>query len=160
VERQNIDGVWIMRMDRHRKAKIGWDSVGNVLPGIASIVTTVQAPVILQKEPLWSLGVLNDLMHALAKLRIFFGQELGSHPTVLRVPRLTLVVAPVDTSCGNGNDQALGMDRICKNRMKTKSSAPWLPTGSMGMVIETTDQRPRFARVPRLKKCCRLYPTI
>src|SRR5512140_697587 len=98
-----------MRIDLQRKTKIRGHAVGDVLPAITAIIAAIKAPVILQKESLRIRGMADDLVHALAPLRILLigWHELRPHTLVAGLPILAAVVGAIDTAGRDGNEHPL-----------------------------------------------------
>jgi len=69
-------------MDRHGKTEIGRHSIGDVRPVLPTIVTAIQAPVILQEHPLGLPRRLRDLTDLGAPLLRDSDGELGVNPSI------------------------------------------------------------------------------
>src|SRR5260370_30238053 len=101
-----------MGMADHGEAKVRRHALGNVLPGVAVIVTAIKAPVILEVEPLRLTRGSRDLVYALAELRALLRHELHPNPHVARLPGFTAVVRAVAAASGHGDDHAVAVRRM------------------------------------------------
>src|SRR5262245_25896789 len=110
LERQHIDGVGVVRMDRDREAKVRGQALGDRVPAVAVIVaaqhadvgarsagTVPAAPaaVVLHVEAARRVLVADHLVHALAELRIRIGLESRAHARVRGLEGDAAVLAQV-----------------------------------------------------------------
>src|SRR3989442_1503225 len=62
-DRDDVNRVRIVRVHEHREAEVRGDTVGDVAPRVAAVVTAVDPPVVLEEQPLGAGGVLHHLVH-------------------------------------------------------------------------------------------------
>src|SRR5258706_10885697 len=94
LDRDYVDGVWIVGVHLHREAEIRRNAVGDILPGVTPVVAPIEPPVILEEKPLRSRRVVHDFVNTLAELRIpvLLGHELRADPGVSGAPALATIV--------------------------------------------------------------------
>src|SRR4051794_18742483 len=80
-------------MGRGREAEARRQAVLDALPALAAIVRAVHAAMVLLVEPVRLSRRHDEVVHALAELRIFLvvGQEVGACALVARLPVLSAV---------------------------------------------------------------------
>src|SRR5207245_7021796 len=112
LDGKDEDGVWVVGMHDHGEAEIGGHAVGNVCPVGGTIVGTIKAPVILQEETIGLSGVHDDLVHALAKLRIFFGHMHDADTVIPCVPVFAGIIGSINARGGNGDVHPIGVNGV------------------------------------------------
>src|ERR1043165_4416780 len=151
-----------MRIDLQRETKIRRQTFADIVPGIAGVVASINAPVMLQEHARWRRRMAHDFVHALAPLGMLLvgWHERRADALVARLPILTAIVGAVDAARGNGDKHSLRICRIRKNRMKTKPAASRLPLWTVRMIEQALIQNPGFTAIRRFKKRRRLDSTV
>src|SRR5204863_148845 len=101
LDRDDVDGVGVVRMRLDGEAEVRRDAVGDILPRIAPVVAAIQSPVVLEEEPLGTRRMVRHLVHALPELRILVGKEYGADAgDETRAARTLIVRDRVDRLAG------------------------------------------------------------
>ena len=132
-------------MHHDREAKVGRHSVGDVGPGTGGIIGAIESPVILQEKTFGALWVQGDLVNALAELGVFIGHKHGADAAILRGPSRASVVGAVDAASRDGNVNPLLIGGVEDDRVQCEPTVARQPAWAMGMIEESSDQRPCFA---------------
>jgi hypothetical protein len=83
-------------MDDHGKPEIGWYAIGNVTPVFATVIRSIQAPMVLQKEPFGTIGMHDNFVHALSELWVLDWHEHYTDALVLGCPVNPTIVRAVN----------------------------------------------------------------
>src|SRR4029453_5409181 len=94
VQRDDPGGVGVAGVGDHGEAEVARHPVGHVLPVVAAVVAAVQAPVVLEVQPVLAAAGRGDLVDALAELRVLVGQEHGADAVVAGLPAAPAVLGP------------------------------------------------------------------
>ena len=100
------------------------------------------------------------LVHALAKLGIFFRQEVSPYSHIAGSPATSAIIGSVDAAGRDGYEHPLTIDRVWKDGMKTQPATSRCPARPVWMIKKTPDQGPCFAGVIRFKQSGWLHPTV
>src|SRR5260370_28953566 len=147
-------------MGDHWKTKVRRDALGNVLPRCSAVIASVEAPVILQVEPLRASRRPRNLVDALAELGMLVGEEIGANPLVRSAPAAPSITRLVDATGANG-DQDIGRSLSAEHDgVQAEPTPTGLPAGAVRMIEETLHQGPRFSGVARLEEGARLHAAI
>src|SRR4029453_3017114 len=86
VQRDDPGGVGGAGRGDHGEAEVARHPVGHVLPVVPAVVAAVQAPVVLEVQPVRPAAGRGDLVDALAELGVLVGQEHGPDAVVAGLP--------------------------------------------------------------------------
>src|SRR5262252_8580528 len=102
---------------------------------------------VLQIEPLGTIGMQDNLMYALSKFRILVRHEHYPEPAVLRRPVISPVICAVNAAGRNGHIHALAVGGVEHNRVQRETSVAGHPAVAVRMIEQTSNQRPGLTRV-------------
>jgi len=146
--------VRVARMDQHWEAEVARETVlVEPLPAVTPIVGAVDAAVVLLPPALGPRRVDEQLVHALADLRVrVVGHEVGGDVLVLREPRLAAVVRPERTRCRDGDHDPVGVGRIELDRVAAHPAGAGLPALTRRVLEDALDRLEGLARVLRAEE--------
>src|ERR1700761_1118452 len=142
LDGHDIDGFRLMRMDVDRKTEVGRQVSTHLAPGFAGVVTPHHIPMLLHKQRLRAAAVHGDPMHAVADLSIRIGKELRVKPAIDRLPRLSAVIAAESARGRDGDEYAIPVAGVKKNRMETHASSTRLPTRARAVAAQAGELLP------------------
>src|SRR5262249_45643233 len=103
LERQDVHAVGSVWVLCHREPEVrGQLALAAVGPGVARVVGTIDAPMVLEKEALRPRRMERELVRTVPELRVLlaFGEKRRTHVLVLRGPGVARVVGAIDARRG------------------------------------------------------------
>ena len=129
-DRENIDGLWLVRVDIDHEAKVGWQVATDLLPRLACILAAHHIPMFLHVENIRTGTVHGNTVNTVADFSIRIWHEFGMQPAVDRFPRSSGVIAPEDARSLDGDEDAVGVARVKKDRVQAQAASARLPVRS------------------------------
>src|SRR5215472_12664620 len=123
-----------MRVGDHAETEVGGHTLGDVLPGVAIVVTAIQPPMVLEIQTIWVRRIAYHLVHALAEFGMFFGKKLCANSLIARLPRFPAIVGAIHAAGRHGDDHALAIRGMGRDGMKALAASAGRPLGAVGML--------------------------
>src|SRR5436309_526252 len=118
LDRYDVDGVGLVRVDVDREPEVARQVPADLLPRLAGVVAAHDVPVLLHEEHARTRAVRRDAVNAVADLGSRVGDLLGSQAAVDRPPRLASVVGPEHASRRDRDERPLRIARVEHDRVQ------------------------------------------
>src|SRR2546428_621431 len=129
LNRNDVDGVWFVRVDVDREAEVGRQIAADLPPRLAGVVAAHDVPVLLHEQHARTRAVHRDAVNAVADLGSRVGYLLRPEAPVDRSPRLAGVVGPERAGRRDRDEDPLGIARVQEDRVQAHPAGTWLPGG-------------------------------
>src|SRR6266566_4409968 len=91
-DRDDVNGVRLMRMNVDREAEIAWQVAADFAPGVAGVIAAHDVPMFLHEERVRTLWMHRDMMHTMTDLGLRIGNVLRMQTLIDGLPRLSAVI--------------------------------------------------------------------
>ena len=137
----------VARVGDHREAELARQAGRDVLPGQPAVRRAVLAAVVLLVEPLRVAGGHDQLVDALAGLRVWIRHEVGPDAVVARLPGRPAVARLERADRRDRHPHPVRVGRVGDDRVEDEPAGARLPRRAGGVVREALDVGPRPSAV-------------
>src|SRR5439155_25174871 len=107
--------------------EIGRQVSADPAPRVAAVIGAHHIPVLLHEEHLRTRSVHRDPMDAVPDLGVRLGDILRAQPSIYGFPRVAAVVGPKRPRGRDGDEDAVAIAWVQKDRVEAQPAGAWLP---------------------------------
>ena len=127
LDRHDVDGLRLVRVNVDREAEIGRQVAADLVPRLAGVVAAHDVPVLLHEQHVRARGVHRDAVDAVADLGSRIGNVQRMQAAVDRPPGLAGIVG-AERACRRDRDEdSVRIARVEKNRVQAHAAGARLP---------------------------------